>query len=370
MNILIAADFASSTSGNFIASCVELGRKLKSGKSRLSFIFPENDNTLREDSWTGWLRREGFAVHLFRKGDEELSFLKSVITQDEIDILHIHFGLFLRTSRKHARDLGVKILIHDHMDFPAGRSRLKQRALCAFRSISYRANGISIVCVNRYKANAYCFARRWYVPNGLSLIRNVTHSLSREECRNELCIAQDEKVCLFLGWDKYRKGLDIAVKAIDELNKNGFKMLLCTVGLGNPPDSEVSAFLKETTGIDANVSWIRYLPSREDMFAYYRLTDVYLSASRSEAFAYGILEAISQNKPVVVSDIKGTDWCHEYNKVVIYPTENSHKCSEAIKKAFSIKDEFSNADEIVDKYSIEKWCRKMLIIYNTLDGNK
>lgn len=233
-------------------------------------------------------------------------------------------------------------------------------------SLRYRKNGIAIASVNPQKDQAYCFARHWYIPNGLSLLRNVPHSASREECREELGIAPQERICLFLGWDVHRKGLDIAVKAVSKIRKTDPTMLLGIVGIGDPPNPDRMKFILDTTGIDPESSWIRYLPSREDMFAYHRAADVYLSASRSEAFSYGILEAISQNTPVVVSDIKGTSWCHEYIKTVVYPTEDADACAEAIKKALSMGHDSSNAQDIVVSYSVQKWCDQMIEVYRDL----
>ena len=369
MNILIAADYATPASGNFIASCVELGRALKKNSDTITFVFPENNNTLAEHSWTHWLEREGHTVYLVKRNitdEQAICFLKPIITEHKIDILHVHFGLFHHTAVNHRKKLGVKVLIHDHMDFPAGCNMVKQKIRCATQSLLYRKNGISIASVNPQKDQAYCFARHWYIPNGLSLIRNVPHSASREECREELGITPQEKICLFLGWDVHRKGLDIVVKAVNKVRETDPTMLLGIVGIGDPPNPDRMKFISDTTGIDPESSWIRYLPSREDMFAYHRAVDVYLSASRSEAFSYGILESISQNTPVAVSDIKGTSWCHPYTKAVVYPTEDYEACADAIKNALTLGHSESNADEIVRDYRIENWYTQMIEIYKSL----
>lgn len=369
MNILIAADYATPASGNFIASCVELGRVLKKNGDEITFIFPENANTLSEGSWIHWLKREGHDVYLSKRNmtDEQvICFLLPIVTKHKIDILHIHFGMFHHAAVNHRKKLGIKILIHDHMDFPAGCNMLKQRIRCAITSLIYRKNGVAVASVNSQKDRAYCFARHWYIPNGLSLIRNVPCSASREECRKELGITPQEKICLFLGWDVHRKGLDIAVKAVSKIRETDPTMLLGIVGMGDPPNADRIKYISDTTGINPESSWIRYLPSREDMFAYHRAVDVYLSASRSEAFSYGILEAISQNTPVAVSDIEGTGWCHQYSKAVVYPTEDAGACAEAIKKALSMGGALSNSQDIVDAYSIDKWCDQMIRIYTSL----
>lgn len=369
MNILIAADYATPASGNFIASMVELGRKLKQDGSTVTFIFPENYNTVSEKSWVNWLKREGHTVYLASRDiseDEQLSLLRSVIETHDIDILHIHFGMFHRAAVRYAKELKVKVLVHDHMDFPVGANMKKQRLRCALQSLRYRLLGVAIASVNPDKDAAYCLARHWYVPNGLSLERNVTHSATRDEVRAELGLNSDERMCLFLGWDLYRKGLDIAIKAVAELRRSGSKMLLGVVGAGKEPSDACLQFIKEHTDTDLNIDWIRYLDSREDMFAYHRGVDVYLSASRSEAFSYGILEAISQNTPVAVSDIKGTSWCHKYTKAAVYSVENVSDCARAIRSALEMGRKISNADEMVSVYSIEKWCTQMVEIYKAI----
>lgn len=369
MNILIAADYATPASGNFVASCLELGKALKQRNDSLIFIFPEAWNTLSDNSWVHWLEREGFCVYLTKKDLPEsqlLTFLKTIISENQIDILHIHFGMFHHVTVNHAKELGVKVLVHDHMDFPAGANLVKQKMRCAAQSLRYRKNGVAVASVNPQKDRSYFLAKHWYIPNGLSLMRNVEHSETREAVRNSLGICPSEKVCMFLGWDVHRKGLDIAVKAVNEIRKDDPDMILGVVGLGDPPSQERMRYIFESTGIDPDSLWIRYFPSREDMFAYHRAVDVYLSASRSEAFSYGILEAISQNTPVVVSDIKGTSWCHTYTKAVVYPTEDYKACADAIKSALCLGHSESNAAEIVKDYSIEKWCTQMIDIYKSL----
>lgn len=274
--------------------------------------------------------------------------------------------MFHRVAVDHAKEFPCRVVIHEHMDFPANCNMAKQWLRCALNSLRYRKNGVAIVSVNPQKDKAFLFAKHWYLPNGLSMRRNVPDSASREEIRRELHLEPGEKMCLFLGWDAYRKGLDIAVRAVAEVRKEEPNVILGIVGMSDHPGAEHLRFIEERTGVDPKVPWIRYLPSREDMFAYHRGADVYLSASRSEAFSYGILEAISQNTPVAVSDIAGTGWCHGYTKAVVYSTEDAKACASAIRKAMAMGSANSNSAELVREYSIEKWCRQMMDIYKSL----
>lgn len=262
----------------------------------------------------------------------------------------------------------MKIIVHEHMEYPAGRSRVYQAMKYARKSFIYRMKNIEIICVNRYVNMAHFGTKHWFIPNGLSLKRNAFSEMemTREECRNRLCIQDNEKLVMFLGWDLYRKGLDVAIKAVKECRKTNPNLILGIVGLGTMPTPNQKGidYIKEHTDICPFEKWIHFLPNTEDMFAYYRASDVYLSSSRSEAFSYGILEAISQNIPVVVSDIKGTRWCTKYSKSFVYPVEDHQKCADAIINAIDVGCNLSNGKEICSEYSIDKWCDMIMKVYN------
>ncbi len=365
MNILIAADYSAPSSGNFIASLVELGRELKNDNN-IFFIFPESPNTLSEKSWVHWLENEGFKVFLAKdkSGEGAYCFLHNIIKENNIDILHVHFGMYHKVILDYANSLNVKIIVHDHMEFDPKVSVIKQKVYCAITSLKYKKNKINIVCVNERKCKAYIFTKGYYIPNGISFIRNVPYYETRAETRNRLNIKDDEKLCFFLGWHLHTKGMDIALKAVEALRKSDVNIVLGVVGhSANPSDNSLKA-IEEFTGVDPRSSWIKYLESTDDIFAYHKAADVYLSASRSESFSYGVLEAISQNVPVVVSDIPGTAWSHSYNKSFIYPTEDFNECAKAIECALKLDENApSNFNEIIESFSIKRWCSRIIEIY-------
>ena len=366
MNILIAADYTTPASGNFIGSLVDLGRVLKKDSHKLFFIFPESPNTLSENSWVRWLKDEGFKVYLtkHKTGEEARTFLQQIIDKNNIDILHLHFGMFHRIILNNAKSLGVKIFVHDHMEFNPKESLVKQIIYCTLTSLKYRMNKISIVCVNERKCKSYLFAKRFFVPNGISFSRNVATFATREEMRNRLGLKDNQKLCLFLGWHLHTKGMDIAFKAVEKLSKSNPDMVLGVVGhSGNPSDERLNS-IKEFTGVDPRNSFIKFLDSTDDIFAYHKAADVYLSASRTEAFPYSVLEAISQNTPLVVSDIPATVWSHSYDKAFVYPTEDYTLCAKAIEQAIKLdRNAQSNYNEFIEKYSIENWCTAIKNIY-------
>lgn len=370
MNVLIAADYATPASGNFIGSMMDLGIKMRKQNAQLLFVFPENKNTTGESSWVRWLETCGFQVFLLNKtlpDADQLAFLMHIIREHQIDILHIHFGLFHNVALHNHSKLPVKIIVHEHMEYPAGCNHRKQTLRFMARSLLYRVRRIGVISVNKDVDRAYGLARHWYVPNALSLKRNVRESTPRDERRAQLGFQQDDRVVLFLGWDLYRKGLDIAVKAVSKCREQDPTVRLAIVGLGELPSHEQKSFIQNAAGISPDEPWIRYLPSTEDMFSYLRAADVYLSASRSEAFSYGLLEAISQDTPIAVSDIKGAHWSAQYSRSFFYPVESPESCAAAITDALERGKQIpSNYKEVIKRYNIDQWAEKITQIYSII----
>ena len=371
MNILIAADYRAPGSGNFVASLLELAERMRATGHGIYFLFP--DNGKGGYAWSMWLEKNRFSVWLMNmdiSDSEKVTFLRRVVSEHKIDLVHTHFGFCHRILLKYRKELpNIKILIHDHMDFSPEGSMQKQKVRTVAWSAIYQILGIGVISVMERKYKSYLLTslkRRWFVPNGLSLRRNVDRELNREERRQQLGIDQGQKLCLFLGWDMYRKGVDIAVKAVARLRQQDAAVLLGLVGFGENPSEKSLQWIRERTGVEHECDWIRFFPSTEDMFSYHRAADVYLSASRKEAFSYGILEAISQNTPVVVSDIEGTQWAMQYSKAVSYPVEDADDCAAAIARVLEMRCMDSNYQEVMARYSIDEWCARIIDIYKNM----
>ena len=372
MNVLIAANYSAPNSGNFIASLITLGRALREQGNFAVFVFPKSTNTLRntDANWCRWFEREGFSVELLsleENSENQLRDLLHLVNAYSIDVLHLHFGIFHKIMLKNRSCFkGKKIIMHDHMDFPAGyKPTFQNSGKNMLTAAVYNLLDIRYVAIASQK---HQFFRRiirkcYYLPNALSYERNISHSMDRDTCRQKLGILPTDEVCLFLGWSLDIKGLDIAIKALHTCRETNPNLILCIVGFGHTPAESAAQYIESKTGISASSPWIKYLASTEDMYAYHRAADVYLSASRTESFSYGLLEAISQNTPVAVSDIEGAKWSWEYSKCFHYPVEDHLACSLAIRDALKTGRAASNADDIIRNYDIHDWCRQIIAIY-------
>ena len=225
MNVLIMADYRTPNSGNFVASLLELAEKMQDQGNKVVFLFP--DNRKGGYSWSKWLEENGFSVilcHIGKTEQELTEELSAIVREYQIELIHSHFGCCHKVLIKNRRRLGnVQVLIHDHMDFSPEGNLQKQQIKTMIYAAVYRLAGIGIVSVMEKKNKAYWLAgkKNWYVPNGLSLKRNIPQSMERSKRRQQLNVDEEEKLCLFLGWDMHRKGVDIAIKAVDYLRQRG-----------------------------------------------------------------------------------------------------------------------------------------------------
>ena len=367
-NILIMADYQAPMSGNFLASQLELGIRVRQLGYNVVYVFP--DNHKGGYTWEKWLKDNGFNVYLIdctKNDDEKLLQIKNITSSHGIGIIHSQFGFLTQLLRKRHNEIGnVKVIFHDRMDFSETQSQIKQHVKTMAKALMYRLNGVYNISVMKKKDNYYWpmgVDNHWYVPNGLSLIRAEVDELGREDRRKEIGIKEGEKLFLFLGWDLNRKGLDIAVKGIERCRQKNFPVKLGVIGAGIGKPNERAVDFLTSKGIDPNTEAIIYMHNYEDVFALNRAADGYLSSSRSEAFSNGILEAISQKSPVVVSNITGTSWAWEYDNCHVYDVENPDDCAVAIEKALAKGRQSDNYQDILAKYSINVWCMRIIDIY-------
>ena len=372
-NILIMADYQAPKSGNFLASQLELGIRVRELGYTVVYAFPDNHEG--GYSWEKWLKENGFDVYLidcFENDNHKLMALKKIVVDYNIGIIHSQFGFLTQLLRKRHKELGkVKILFHDRMDFNETQNQTKQHLKTMGKAFVYRFNGVYNICVME-KKNKYYWPmgsdRHWYVPNGLSLKRAERDELSREDRRKEIGIMEDEKLMLFLGWDLNRKGLDIALRGTEICRQKGIRVKLGVIGAGiGEPSERARSFLMEK-GLDPFSEAIIYMHNYEDIFALNRAVDGYLSSSRSEAFSNGILEAISQKSPVVVSDIVGTSWAWEYDNCYVYEVENAERCALAIEKALKNGRCSGNYERILTEYGVDVWCKRIIEIYKVINS--
>ena len=98
---------------------------------------------------------------------------------------------------------------------------------------------------------------------------------------------ENQKVVLMAGWPALVKGVDIAARAVERLRNEGYDIKLCVMQSGDFEQTRRCV----TEAIGSYPDWVEILPPREDVATYYNAADIFLSASRTEAFPYCLVEA-------------------------------------------------------------------------------
>jgi glycosyltransferase involved in cell wall biosynthesis len=211
----------------------------------------------------------------------------------------------------------------------------------------------------------------YWLPNALVTTRfkKENREAYRRELRSILGIGLDDPVILMFGWHTQVKGVDIALKAFEDLlhqHPNAHLLLVTSSAQGESGTRKIAEeFVDEDT-----LSKVIFLPPSQEVEKYHDVADIFLSSSRSEGFSYSILEALYLGELVVSSDLDGVQWAKKYKTVEFFPSENIRLCSEKLDK--SIKYIGESKSDIVDismqvenDYQINEWAKKVYQIISS-----
>ena len=115
--------------------------------------------------------------------------------------------------------------------------------------------------------------------------------------------------------------------------------------------------------------------SKEQVAEYYKASDVFISASRSEGFPYSVAEAMGANLPIISSDIPGVAWAKQAKGVLLFESGNAIALSQAIQGVLSWPEQElqdrkqSNQQFIVENYTVEKWAKNIIDVYITIQSD-
>jgi glycosyltransferase involved in cell wall biosynthesis len=134
-------------------------------------------------------------------------------------------------------------------------------------------------------------------PNGVDLARFAPDASTRARVRREAGVDDDEVVALFVGGDWVRKGLGIAIEAVGHLARDGARVRLWVVGVGDAARYGEQA---RDEGIGDRVTFFGFRHDRERFF---QGADVFVLPSVYETFALAAFEAAAAELPLVVTSV-------------------------------------------------------------------
>lgn len=137
------------------------------------------------------------------------------------------------------------------------------------------------------------------VPNGVDLDRFRSDPAVRRSVRAETATDEREQIVLFVGGDWSRKGLEVVIRAVGEVRRDGVPLTLWVLGRGDE-----RAFTELAAGCGA-ADAIRFFGRREDTERFYAAADIFVIPSSYETFSLVAYEAAAAGLPVVGTRVSG-----------------------------------------------------------------
>ena len=358
MNILMVCDYLGPNPGNFIPSICALDDYVQKHGDKVIYAFPIKCASFE---WCRQLLTEGATIYFYQSKAlfYGVRFLNDIIRREQINIIHTHFEPFdkptLLIKLMHPK---VKIIWHLHDDFTLGKVQ-KPTALQRLKMFA-RDHLVTTIAVSPHikTKNGYVLINHLapaYLP------AKTKYEVSCSALRERMGVQSDEIAILFFGWDKIRKGLDVACEMLSFLPEDIRKR--CKLCIQVTKSAENEKFVSEHCAYPQQICWLKSIST---VYDYHMAADIMLSAARSETFAYTIMEALAVGTPVVSSDIPGVQWSKKYPNIWYFESENVRACTEAIKsclKDFDQKNAIAAAHSIRETLPIENWCKKIYEIY-------
>jgi len=361
-NILYLMDYAAPYRGNFIESIENLRVKLNQLGSNVIYVFPEIAKNNNAISWINELKNNGCIVYFYEKNIVYNVFLLiRLVRKYNISIIHLHFSNLKEDFSVYLLTIFIKtsIIRHFHNHF-----NLVSRIKKIFKI--YIAKKWTLICVSK---SVFHSVKSVFPNNKCYSIDNSINyqrlDIYKPLLRSEIGVMNDEYLCFMLGFDFKRKGVDLAIKAISEIQKKNNIHLMISVS------SNVESVRRSITDIFEEIpKWISIIPPRNDIASYYNIADLFLSPSREEGFCYALVEAAYCKKIIVASKIPAQGDLKIPN-VFWFQSENIKKFKEAIIDAIGHKDSYSaelqNAKiSVLEHYDIERWSNEIIDIYDKL----
>ncbi|MFI3213070.1 MAG: glycosyltransferase family 4 protein [Eubacteriales bacterium] len=342
MNLLIITDYAAPYEGNFIQSLKSLeNRILKNGK--MVYLFPLRS---KEFDWVNDFAKIHKVYFFTSKTKDIINTIKNINKAENIDIIYSHFTLFkTQKAVKYVRVLNKKVKLVQHFHNHYFNVRNPMYKWCF--------NGDLNIGCSKSVGESLPYKKSTYVDNAIDFER-------LKICDENFEFAEKDKLQITMfGFDYRRKGVDIAIKAIEPIVEKLNIHLNIVVSVG-------SENIKEQIINDFGVvpSWINIIEARNDIATYLTKSKLFISSAREEGFCYALVEAGYCGALLISSKIAGVPY-HIPN-CNVFESEDVVQFTKVIRETI-LKHDTMNKEEtkqyIEENYHINKWRDN---IYNEL----
>lgn len=361
MNILQVCAYAAPYPGNFMKSLLAVDKKLKEKGHNTYYAFPE---TAKNCKWCDELSKKTkvFFLPLAKARIKPKTYmeLRNIIKNENIEIIHSHFELYdMPIALTLPKDSKMFWHLHDAIENDYKNHSFIRKILFKlhYGILSKRAYLISVS--DKHKNFAI---KLGFNPENSKTILNATDLTRIRIDKVNSCKKYD---FLIFGWDFERKGVDLAIKAGKELNKEGYKFNLMVVGSN---DTWKNKKIYEVE----NEKWFIKKNFVDDVNELYENAKVFLHPSRAEGCSYALQESIYSGLPIISSDIPENLFAQNIPTVKLFKSNDFIDLYTKMKEFLNNKELITTEDivksrEIIkNNYSIDVWADKIVNEYSRL----
>ena len=372
--ILHIMDYGGPYSGSFISSLIFLEEKITKELGLNSiFIFSE---IAKLRPWLNLIQKREIPIFFIDKKSSLLKRVKSITTiakDYNVILIHSHFTTFDLDAVFVAKYLKAKVIWHVHSGLLKGltmKQRLKDLIKIRFIANNWIDSVITVSdAVNELmKQRGVISSKIITINNGIDIkkiwgINKKKKAISSRKYN----ILKNQKVFLLFGWSPHTKGVDLFVNASKILWDLGYTNILCLIVYGEKSKDIICKMI-------ADIPWVRAIQPIENVAELYNISDCFVSASRSEGFSYSIGEAMISRLPVVSSNLShlikifgfaGKGFITFKNEDVNDLADKLERILKTSSKELCEMGSF-NYQYIKENYTVDKWCKKIIDLYNFL----
>jgi glycosyltransferase involved in cell wall biosynthesis len=281
-------------------------------------------------------------------------FLRNYCKKNQFDIIHNHHRVF---------DTFTSLLpLGSYKTVTTVHSKVYGRKFISYKAdnLISVSDSITIHLLKYYKISPSKIKRmRSFVDTS-----DIKIVLEKDELKKRLSLTGN-KVIMFIGRLSKEKGVDILVKAFNELYITNNKVSLIMIGEGEEERS-LNNYCSE------NKLQVQLLSPRANIFDYYNIADIIVLPSRVDPFPYVMLESGLMSKPFIGSNVDGISELIKHGvNGLLFESENVSeliKCIQLILENQDLAEQLSQNlhNEVIENFTVEKVISDYIAFYDSL----